>query len=210
MIGDKLASGAASAVFTGPKLKFDEAEMRQDLRRLPAVAFCDKYMVTAREYELMLTSDGEQTNALIRDIQDHAEAIERLIAQDKKQDESLRRDVFIKPFAGHGISGRVLVSRDQAVARQATSKLALPRHLRKERERLPTTGHVLDTDIITSEGEDARNQLLGKRVLFGPMSGTPVCFNNYPTWILLDVAEILALVNKEDAEVIEEELEPLS
>jgi hypothetical protein len=42
------------------------------------------------------------------------------------------------------------------------------------------------------------------------MSGTAICFKNYPTWILLDIHEVLGLVMKEDAEIVEQELEPLT
>lgn len=209
MIGDKLASGATSAVFTGPRLHFDEAKMRQDLRMLPASAFQEKYMVTQIEYELMFQSDGESTNTLLKAIQDHTEAIERLTAQDKAEDEGLQRECFIEPYVAFGLSGRLIVSRDQPVLPKAVSKLALPRHLRKERERLPTTGHVIKSRIYESNGTQHFG-LDGKRVLFGPMSGTAICFKNYPTWISLDVNEIIGIVGREDAEIVEEELEPLS
>lgn len=41
MFCDKLASGASSATFTGPKIKFDDAEMRRNLRHLPAATFME-------------------------------------------------------------------------------------------------------------------------------------------------------------------------
>jgi hypothetical protein len=210
MIGDKLASGAPSATFTGPRLNFDQATMQRDLRELPEQAFLDKYMITSREYTLMISSDGEETNSLIRQVQQHAEAIERLVEQEKKEDQDLRRQCFIEPFIAHDMAGRILVSRDQPVLRKETSKLALPRHLRQQRESLPTTGHIIRATVVNSQGEDVGHKLIGLRVIFGPMSGTAICFKNYPTWILLDIHEVLGLVMKEDAEIVEQELEPLT
>lgn len=209
MIGDKLASGAPSATFTGPRLKFDEFKLKQDFKQLPAATFMERYMIAQPEYDLMLKSNGEEANTLIREIQERTEAIERLIEEEKREDAGLRRECFIEPFVAWGISGRVIVSRDKSVLPKEISKLALPRHLRKERERLPTTGHVIKSCVYDATG--LRNiSLDGKRVLFGPMSGTAICFRGYPTWIALDVAEIIGIVHKEDAQVIEEELEPLS
>lgn len=209
MQGDKLASGAASATFTGPKLHFDEQEMQQDLRRLSRDAFCDKYMMTAREYTLLLASDGEKTIDLIREVEEHTEAIDRLLAEDRKQDEGLKRECFITPFVAGGSFGRIFLTRDQPVLPREQSKLALPRHLRKERERLPTTGHIIAAKVFDGEGHDRSGDFIGKRVLFSPMSGGAICFRNYPTWLYLDVNEIIGIIHKEDAEVLEEELEPL-
>lgn len=210
MIGDKLASGAPSATFTGPKIKIDEQEMRQDLRLLPVAAFREKYWITQNEYDMLLQSDGETTNMLLKAMHEEMEVIERLAAQDKAEDEGLQRECFIDPFLSNGSFGRVIVNRDQPKLRREQSKLALPRHLRKERERLPTTGHIIKAKVFTSDGHDASKEFLGKRVLFGPMSGQAICFKGFPTWIALDLAEIIGIVRSEDAEILEEELEPLA
>lgn len=209
MIGDKLASGAPSATFTGPRIHFNEEEMRQDLRRLPTAAFREKYWVTQNEYDMLQQSDGETTNMLLKVMHEEMEVIERLAAQDKAEDEGLERECFIDPFITGSAFGRVIVSRDQPKLRREQSKLALPRHLRKERERLPTTGHIIKAKVFC-DGKDASSQFVGKRILFGPMSGQAICFRGYPTWIALDLNEIIGIVQQEDAEILEEELEPLA
>jgi hypothetical protein len=207
MQGDKLASGAASATFPGPRLKFDQAEMQQDLHRLPAQAFRDKYMVTTTEYELMIRSDVNVANAFARSMEDHLEVINRLTQKDERQEESLKRECFIKPFFPNGDSGRIIVSRDQPAKKPA--KIYLPRDMRKQRELLPSTGRVLRALVVDAAGNDVSQQYIGQRIVFGGMSGTALCFSGYPTWITLDVGEILGLVEKEDVQIIEQELEPL-
>jgi hypothetical protein len=42
------------------------------------------------------------------------------------------------------------------------------------------------------------------------MSGTAVCFAGYPTWIIMDISEVLGIIGKEDAEIVEEELQPIT
>jgi len=209
MIGDKLASGASTATFSGPRLKFDEMKMARDLRELPAEAFKQRYYMAQPEYELLLASSGESTDSLARAIEERIEAIQRLTAEEQKEDAGLRRECFIEPFVAGGYYGRIIVSRDQPAA-QNKSKLSLPRRLRTERERLPTTGHVIKARVKDGQGNDVSHTWIGARVLFGPMSGTAVCFRNYPTWIVLDLAEVLGIIHKEDAEIVEEELEPLT
>jgi hypothetical protein len=208
--GDKLASGAPSAQFSGPKLRYTQDEQFADLRSMTPQAFKEKYMVTQREYDMLIMSDGTVTDSLVKEMQEHSEVIERLTALDTKQEESLKRECFLEPFVALGLTGRIIVSRDTPVVRESVSKLALPRHLRKERERLPTTGHIIRAKVFDSDGLDVGLNFINKRILFGPMSGTAACFDGYPTWIILDVAEILCIVNKEDAEPIEEPLEPLT
>lgn len=208
MIGDKLASGAPSATFTGPRIKFEEAEVQFDLRRLPAQAFKEKYMITEREYQLMISSDGEATNALAREIETRIEAIKRLTEQDQQQDESLKRDCPFAPFCEPGWTGKVVVTRDQPALRQMQSRLALPRHMRQQREKLPTTGKVIESNVYDGNGVP-RTDLMGLRVIFGPMSGTAICFSGYPTFITLDIAEIIATVRNADAEIVEQEIEPM-
>jgi hypothetical protein len=74
---------------------------------------------------------------------------------------------------------------------------------------LPTTGHIIKAVIVDGNGQNIGDDYIGMRVLFSPMSGTAICFKGYPTWVELELAEIMAIVNKEDAQVIEETLEPM-
>jgi hypothetical protein len=184
--------------------------MEQDIRTLRVEEFTAKYMITMREYELLLDSTGEKTNILTKQMEEQTEVIERLVQQDKAEDKALQRQCFIEPFLAPGALGKVIVSRDAPTLRAEQSKLALPRHLRKERERLPTTGHVIRAAILNGAGVEIGHQFIGLRIIFGPMSGTALCFKGYPTWIMLDVNEILGIVHKEDAEPLEEPLEPLT
>jgi hypothetical protein len=210
MEGDKLASGAKSAQFHGPKLRYAQDEQFVDLRAMPAAKFKEKYMVTQREYDMLVVSDGTSVDSLAKEMEEHAEVIERLLEQDKSEDRALKRECFLEPFLALGMSGRVIVTRDLPVARAEQSKLALPRHLRKVRERLPTTGHVIRARVVSEVGEEIGANFVGKRILFGPMSGQAITFKEFPVWIILEVSEILAWVHREDAEVVEEELEPLT
>lgn len=205
MIGDKLASGASSATFTGPRLKFEENQMRRDLKELPASAFMEKYLVTQREYDLMLDSDGQEANMLTKAVQDHLEAIERLTVQDKAQEESLKRKCPFKPFYRPDLTGRIISTRDQPKVSEAISKLALPRHLRQQKEVLPTTGYIIDI-----ESDPPARDLIGTHIIFGPMSGQAMCFNGYPTFYILETSEILAVITDPKAQVVEQELEPLT
>jgi len=211
MKGDRLASGARSATFVGPSIRFDEGVMRDDLHKLPAQAFILKYMITQREYDLLSSSDGEErVNAFAEEMKRQAEFYERGLAADAKQADSLKRECFITPFVPLGLTGRVIVDRDEpASPRGERGRLLIPRALRKEKTMLPTTGHIIKAVIYDPEGHDIGKTYVGARVLFSPMSGTPICFNGYPTWIQLELAEVMAIVNKEDAQIQEETLEPM-
>lgn len=209
MRGDALASGQRSAVFTGPKLKFTEGQMRDDLISLTMNAFIDKYMVTTREYNMLLNATDDKKSAFAEEMQQRAEIFNRQLTADKAQDDSLKRDCFLTPFVPTGIVGRVIVQRDGPVDKP--SPLLIPRSMRKDKTLLPTTGHVIKETIYGADGGVIGNldSLQGKRILFSPMSGTAICFRGYPTWIQLELSEILAIVNKEDAELQEETLEPM-
>jgi hypothetical protein len=211
MKGDALASGQRSATFAvAPKIKFDEAEMRLDLTRLPASAFKAKYLIAQTEYDLLTSGDGVAVNDFAEQMKRQAEFYERGLAADAKQADSLKRECFLTPFVPLGLMGRVIVDRDEpATPRGERGRLLIPKALRKEKTMLPTTGHIIKAVVFDQNGINVSDEYLGKRILFSPMSGTAICFTGYPTWIELELSEILAVVNKEDAQVIEETLEPL-
>jgi hypothetical protein len=211
MKGDALASGARSATFAvAPNIKFSEGEMRDDLLKIPQEEFITKYMVTAHEYRRLYNgrNDPERVSSFAAEMQQRAEMHNRDIAADAKQEQSLRRDCPVEPFViPVGQRGRVIVSRDSPSVKP--SSIVLPNSLRKERPMLPTTGHIIKATIRDDQDFDLGPEYVGKRVLFSPMSGTAICFKNYPTWIQLDLSEILALVNIEDIQLVEEELESM-
>lgn len=210
MQGDKLASGARTATFSvAPGLRFDEGKMRDDFKSLTSDDFITKYYITRREYDLMVggTWDEEKVSAFAEEMKRRTETIEQELARDDKQEASLNRECFLTPFVPVGKTGRVIVNRDRPPTKH--SNLALPKSLRKEKTLLPTTGHVIKAMIIRDDGHWDADILLGKRILFSPMSGTAICFKGFPTWIQLELSEILAIVDKEDVDLIEEELEPM-
>jgi len=214
MKGDALASGARSASFAvAPNLKFNEEEMRQDLAKLPASAFKAKYLIAQAEYELLTSGTDEHVNDFAEQMKRQAEFYERGLASDAKQADSLKRECFLTPFTPQGFVGRVIVDRDEpATPKGERGRLLIPRALRKEKTMLPTTGHVIKETIEPRpnfEGRLEQLTLIGKRILFSPMSGTAICFTGYPTWIELELSEIMAIVNKEDAQIQEETLEPM-
>lgn len=208
MRGDALASGARSAVFTGPRLKFSEGEMRDDLKRLTSEDFILKYHIAQREYDMLIsTKDEVKVSDFAQEMKQRLEAVERSLALDDAQSATLRRDCFIEPFVAGSRYGRVIVDRDDPA--KLKSKLALPMHMRKEKTLLPTTGHIIKAVVFDAEGRDISPEFLAKRILFGRFSGTPIMFKGYPTWIQLDLGEILSFVNVEDIQVEEEEVAPL-
>lgn len=212
MRGDALASGQRSAVFSvAPNFKFNEEEMRKDLGLLPSQSFINKYMITQLEYDLLCGASSEEAvNSFAEEMKRQAEFYERGLQTDQAQAATLRRECFITPFVSLDLIGRVIVDRDEpATPKGARGRLLIPRAMRKEKTLLPTTGHIIKAEVFDSKGTDVKEHFLGKRILFGQMSGTPICFKQYPTWILLEISEILGWVDKEDVEVIEETLEPM-
>lgn len=214
MRGDALASGDKKATFSvAPGLRFDEGVMRDDRTKLTKDDFMSKYLITNREYELMNsgTWDDEKVSAFAEEMKTRLEGINRAFEGDAVQEQKLRQDCPLTPFVALGITGRVIVSRDTP-AKQAISKLALPKSMRKEKELLPTTGHIIKAVLFeeTANGMvDISDRWNGVRVMFSPMSGTAICMKNYPTWIQLEVTEILAIMHKEDVEMLDEPLEPM-
>lgn len=207
MKGDFLASGGHSATFAvAPNLKFDEAQMRSDLSILPKQSFITKYMITEREYDLINHGDEEKVNDFAEQMRRQGEFYSRGLQTDAQQAESLNRDCFITPYIAMS-AGRVIVDRDEPDSPKGErGRLLIPKALRKEKTLLPTTGHVIRA--TTADPNEAVH-LFGKRILFGSFSGTAICFKNYPTWILLDVSEILAIIDKEDIDLRDQELEPM-
>jgi co-chaperonin GroES (HSP10) len=98
---------------------------------------------------------------------------------------------FLRPTPG-----RVIVAQDLP---KAPSKLIIAPQRALAR---PTTGRV----IACGSGTD---YWLGKRVLYGTMSGMAVQFKNRPAWIALTEAEIVAEITLEDAEIDAEKPLPL-
>lgn len=211
MKGDTLASGAAKAVFLGPQLKFNQDELKQDFDRLPAEAFILKYLITQREYDLMVASKGEEVvNIFAEQMKRQAEFYERGMGSDRAQADSLSRECFLTPCVLPGWTGRVIVDRDEpATPKGERGKLLIPRAMRTQKVLLPTTGHIIKAVVFDPGGKDVSVELVGRRVLFNQMSGSPICFNGYPTWTQLELTEILCWVDKEDTQVIEEELAPM-
>lgn len=212
--GDKLASGAAKATFLGPMLKFDETEMRRDLLFLPAAQFKEKYMVAQPEYELLKEggSHSEAVNSFAQQMKRQAEFYQRGLDADAAQAAGLERTCFLEPFdlCIRGYVGRVLVDRDEpAMPKGDRGRLLIPRNLRTQKTLLPTTGHIVKAFILSPSGEYVGPEYVGKRVLFNQMSGSAICFQGYPTWTLLELAEILCWVPDPDAQVVEEALEPM-
>lgn len=212
--GDKLASGEARATFLGPMLKFDETEMRRDLTTLPKALFCEKYLVAEREYEMMTTWEHseEVVNSFAEQMRKQAEFYQRGLDADAQQAASLRRECFLEPFGLHiqGYAGRVIVDRDEpATPKGDKGRLLIPRSLRKEKTLLPTTGHIIKAFVLAPDNSDFSPYMIGKRILFNQMSGSPICFSGYPTWTLLELAEIMCWVPDPEVRVVEEALEPM-
>ena len=90
---------------------------------------------------------------------------------------------FLKPTAG-----RVIVVQDLP---KAPSKLIIAPQKALAR---PTTGRV----IACGDGAEG---WLGKRVLYGMLSGMPLQFKNRPAWIALTQEEIVAEITLEDAQI---------
>ena len=185
--------------------------MRHDLPRLTQEEFCDKYMVARQEYNMIKFGGEERVNSFVKEMEQRAAAIEQELAADDKQETSLQRECFLVPYVPIGVTGRVIVSRD--VPPKKKSSIALPKSMRKEKTLLPTTGHIIVANVWRDNDErglrEVSSEYIGMRVLFGQMSGSAICFKGYPTWIQLEMSEIMAIVLKEDADVIEEELEPM-
>lgn len=195
--GDLLARGAPSATFLGPKLKIDELEFNTDLAKLAKEQFCDKYMVSSRYYD-MLTSKDEDRSGTARQtfLEEAAANYKRQAAAEAARETKLTsRHCFIIPAFG-----RVIVLRDGEYKNRG-NRIILADDPRK-RKLLPTTGHVIAC-------ADGLGEWMGKRVLFGQMSGTAICFNGMPDWIMLQVEEIMGEVTKEDAQLVGQELEPM-
>ena len=209
--GDKLASGAPRATFMGPMMKFNELQMRQDLTVLPMQTFCEKYLITMREYEMLARSDNEQAvNAFAEQMKRQAEFYQRGLDSDAAQADSLKRDCPLELCYMPGCGGKVLVSRDEpATPSGERGRLLIPRSMRKEKVLLPTVGEIIKAVVFDAEGRDISKQFIGRRILFQQMSGSAVCFNMYPTWQLLDLAEIMAWVVDDKASVVEEQLESM-
>lgn len=207
--GDRLASGDRSATFTFAPVKFDEKQMREDFKTLPARVFIDKYLITQREYELM-HADDEAVNTFTEEMKQNAELIERqMVTEDVQETTAQKRDCIIEPCVALGQQGRLIVARDYPTVKKSQARLLIPKAMQRTKTLLPTTGHVIKAVVYDSEGNNVSAEWLGKRILFGQMSGTAICMKGYPTWIQLDLAEVMAFVLREDVDMVEEELEPM-
>jgi hypothetical protein len=205
--GDKLARGARSATFAvAPGLKFNEGEMHDDLKHMSSDLFMLKYMITQREYDLLKSSGEEKVNDFASEMKQRAESLERVLASDEAQDNTLKRECFLEPFVTTD-RGRIIVDRDVPVKKR--SAIALPKSMRTEKILLPTTGHIIRASVFDELNVNVSKDYVGLRVLFGQMSGSPILFKGFPTWTLLELSEIMCIVEKEDIEVQEEALEPM-
>lgn len=115
------------------------------------------------------------------------ERVDSDIAKQHRPDASC----FLAPTAG-----RVIVAQDEP---KAPSKLIVAPRRALAR---PTTGRVIACGTGTEHW-------LGKRVLYGTLSGMAVCFKNRPAWIALTQEEIIAEITLEDAEIDVENPLPL-
>jgi co-chaperonin GroES (HSP10) len=92
--------------------------------------------------------------------------------------------------------GRIIVAQDVPVSPSKIIKIP-KQHLAR-----PTTGRV----VAAATGLE---HWLGKRVVYGMMSGTALQFKNRPAWIVLQEAEIVATIDAEDAEIEQDQPLPL-
>ena len=90
---------------------------------------------------------------------------------------------FLKPTPG-----RLVVAQDAA---KSPSRII---HMPERSKARPTTGRVIACGIGTEEW-------MGKRILYGMMSGVAVQFKNRPAWIALSVDEIVAEIAATDEEL---------
>jgi hypothetical protein len=218
--GDKFASGATSGVIPHlAPIKFNEGEMRDDLKKISSQEFMVKYLITQMEYDILIDASEEKKASFAEQIKQRAETVERELAIDDAEEAKWDRKCdFLTPFHPIGLSGCLLVSYDKPVKYRSQSGIILaPRSQRKDRTLLPTTGHVMRA-AVWSDLLDAPDGLpqgwisdewIGKRVLFNQMSGSAICFNKFPTWIRIEISEVLCIVDREDIDVIEEPLEPM-
>jgi co-chaperonin GroES (HSP10) len=119
-----------------------------------------------------------------------AETLER-VERDNQKAYAIPDACFLRPTPG-----RVIVAQD---APKAPSKIILAPQKSLVR---PTTGRVVATGIGTEDW-------MGKRVLYGMMSGIAVQFKNRPAWIALAQEEIVAEIAAEDAEIDQDTPLPL-
>jgi|SRR5579859_1837486 len=96
----------------------------------------------------------------------------------------------------HPTTGRVVVAQDVP---KAPSRIIIAPSKYRAR---PTTGRV----IAAAPGLE---EWLGKRVLYGMMSGVAVQFKGRPAWIILAEPEIMAEIAAEDAEIDQDTPLPL-
>jgi len=215
--GDKFASGTRTGVIPMlNQIKFDEGQMHDDLPKLTLDEFCTKYLITPREYEMLLAAkevgNEERVSAFAEQMKRAVKAVEQQLAIEAKQEQRLDYECFIQPLHPVGLSGRVIICYDKPKKKLSEkSKLILPpKSQRTERTLLPTTGHIIRAAVWDElRAKWVSDEWIGKRVLFNQTSGSPICFNNFPTWNELELGEILGIVEKEDAEVQEEELLPM-
>jgi hypothetical protein len=222
--GDKFASGATSGVIPHlAPIKFNEGEMRDDLKKISSQEFMVKYLITQMEYDILTDASEEKKASFAEQIKQRAETVERELAIDDAEEAKWNRKCdFLTPFHPIGLSGCLLVSYDKPVKYRSQSGIILaPRSQRKDRTLLPTTGHVMraaiwDERIVVNPQSEPNvfggwvsAEWIGKRVLFNQMSGSAICFNKFPTWIRIEISEVLCIVDREDIDVIEEPLEPM-
>jgi len=119
-----------------------------------------------------------------------AETLDR-VDREVTESYNIPKDCFLKPTAG-----RMVIAQDTP---KAPSKIIIAPSRYRAR---PTTGRV----IAVSEGLES---WMGKRVLYGMMSGVAVQFKHRPAWIVLAEPEILAVIDAEDEEIDQDSPLPL-
>ena len=120
-----------------------------------------------------------------------AETLDR-VDKDVTESYGIPKECFLKPT-----TGRVVVAQDTP---KAPSKIIIAPSKFRGR---PTTGRVI------AASPELESSWLGKRVLYGMMSGAAVQFKNRPAWIILAEAEILAVIDAEDEEIDQDNPLPL-
>jgi len=193
-------------------IKFNEGEMRDDLKRLTPQEFIIKYLITQIEYDILIGASEERKASFAEQMKQRTESFVQALKIDEDEEAKWDRKCdFLTPFHPIGLSGRIIVSYDKPVKYRSASGLILaPKSQRKDRTLLPTTGHVMRAAVWSEIEERWVSDLwIGIRVLFNQMSGSAICFDGFPTWNELELGEILAIVEREDINVVEEPLEPM-
>lgn len=103
------------------------------------------------------------------------------ITESEIKEQESNESCYLIPFPG-----RCIVEREKAAS--ASGRIIIP----DKHRRAPQIGTVL------AVGDEHRNDLLGKRVIFGMMSGVPISIKNKPAYSIFAYEELLAIVASDD------------